>query len=95
MLCYADVAILKSMNILNELFSPSLQPSPAKKQRRCIEIKSEREIAIMRQAGKIVAIVLKEISERSHPPLTPTPFRVPNRTTQVRLTLLSRVYTEA
>ena len=70
MLCYADVAILKSMNILNELFSPSLQPSPAKKQRRCIEIKSEREIAIMRQAGKIVAIVLKEISELVQPGMT-------------------------
>ncbi len=70
MLWYADVAIPKSMNILSDLLSPSLQPSPAKKQRRSIEIKSQREIAIMRQAAKIVATVLKEISERVKPGMT-------------------------
>jgi methionyl aminopeptidase len=58
------------MNILSELLSQSPQPSPAKKQRRAIEIKSQREIAIMRQAGKIVATVLKEISELVQPGMT-------------------------
>jgi len=70
MLRYADVASPKSMNILSELVSQPLQPSPAKKQRRGIEIKSQREIAIMRQAGKIVATVLKEISELVQPGMT-------------------------
>jgi methionyl aminopeptidase len=58
------------MNLLSELLSQSPQPSPAKKQRRGIEIKSQREIAIMRQAGKIVATVLKEISEQVKPGMT-------------------------
>lgn len=58
------------MNILNDLLSQPLQPSPAKKQRRAIEIKSQREIGIMRQAGKIVATVLKEISEMVQPGMT-------------------------
>lgn len=58
------------MNILSDLLSQSPQPSPAKKQRRGIEIKSQREIAIMRQAAKIVAIVLKEISELVLPGMT-------------------------
>jgi methionyl aminopeptidase len=70
MLGYADVASPKSMNILSELLSQSHQPSSAKKQRRGIEIKSQREIAIMRQAGKIVATVLKEISELVQPGMT-------------------------
>jgi methionyl aminopeptidase len=70
MLGYADVASPKSMNILSELLPQSHQPSPAKKQRRGIEIKSQREIAIMRQAGKIVATVLKEISELVQPGMT-------------------------
>ena len=52
------------MNLLSELLSQSPQPSPTNKQRRGIEIKSQREIAIMRQAGQIVATVLKEISEQ-------------------------------
>ncbi|MCA1992865.1 MAG: type I methionyl aminopeptidase, partial [Coleofasciculus sp. S288] len=50
------------MNLLSDLISQSHPPSAAKKQRRGIEIKSKREIAIMRQAGTIVATVLKEIS---------------------------------
>jgi methionyl aminopeptidase len=58
------------MNLLSELLSQSSQPSPAKKQRRGIEIKSQREIAIMRQAAKIVATVLKEISEQVLPGMT-------------------------
>jgi methionyl aminopeptidase len=58
------------MNILNDLLSQPVQSSPAKKQRRAIEIKSQREIGIMRQAGKIVATVLKEISEIAQPGMT-------------------------
>ncbi|MFW6296447.1 MAG: type I methionyl aminopeptidase [Halothece sp.] len=41
-----------------------------KKKRRSIEIKSEREIEIMRQASRIVATVLKEISEKVEPGMT-------------------------
>lgn len=44
-------------------------PRP-KKSRRGIEIKSPQEIAIMRQSGKIVATVLKEISEMVQPGMT-------------------------
>lgn len=51
------------MNIISNLL-----PSP--KKRRGIEIKSPREIEIMRQAAKIVAIVLKEISEMVKPGMT-------------------------
>ncbi|MBW4542546.1 MAG: type I methionyl aminopeptidase [Myxacorys chilensis ATA2-1-KO14] len=51
------------MNILSNLL-------PAPKKRRGIEIKSPREIEIMRQAAKIVAIVLKEISETVKPGMT-------------------------
>ncbi|HEY9729617.1 MAG TPA: type I methionyl aminopeptidase [Chroococcales cyanobacterium] len=58
------------MNLLGELLSQSPQSSPTKKQRRGIEIKSQREIAIMRQAGQIVATVLKELSERVKPGMT-------------------------
>ena len=58
------------MNLLSEFLSQSPQPSPSKKQRRGIEIKSKREIAIMRQAGQIVATVLKEISEQVLPGIT-------------------------
>lgn len=38
--------------------------------RRGVEIKSSREIDIMRQAGRIVATVLKEVSERVEPGMT-------------------------
>jgi methionyl aminopeptidase len=58
------------MNMISDLFSQPLQSAPAKKQRRAIEIKSQREIAIMRQAAKIVATVLKEISEIVKPGMT-------------------------
>lgn len=58
------------MNILTKLFSPAAQPASGSGQRRSIEIKSDREIEIMRQAGHIVATVLKEISERVRPGMT-------------------------
>jgi methionyl aminopeptidase len=51
------------MNILSNLLSQPTQNNRPKRQRRGIEIKSPREIEIMRQSAKIVATVLKEISE--------------------------------
>jgi len=45
------------------MLSQPAQPPRQKKQRRGIEIKSAREIEIMRQSANIVATVLKEISE--------------------------------
>jgi methionyl aminopeptidase len=53
----------------NLLFKPTA-PSTSKKKRRGIEIKSEHEIEIMREAAKIVATVLKEISEMVKPGMT-------------------------
>lgn len=58
------------MNILTNLLSQTPKPTPVKKQRRGIEIKSPREIEIMRQSAKIVATVLKEISELVKPGMT-------------------------
>ncbi len=58
------------MNILSNLLSQPAQSSRAKKQRRGIEIKSPREVEIMRQSAKIVATVLKEISELVQPGMT-------------------------
>ncbi|MBW4622626.1 MAG: type I methionyl aminopeptidase [Cyanosarcina radialis HA8281-LM2] len=58
------------MNILNNLLFPPTQAPQEKKQRRGIEIKSQREIEIMRQAAKIVATVLKEISQMVEPGMT-------------------------
>lgn len=43
---------------------------PMKKSRRGIEIKTEAEIEIMRVSGRIVATVLKEISEMAKPGMT-------------------------
>ncbi|MBW4647646.1 MAG: type I methionyl aminopeptidase [Kastovskya adunca ATA6-11-RM4] len=57
------------MNIFSNLLPQPTQPR-AQKKRRSIEIKSEREIEIMRQAAKIVATVLKETSERVEPGMT-------------------------
>ncbi len=57
------------MNILSNLLSRSAQSVP-KKQRRGIEIKSQREIEVMRQAAAIVATVLKEISAMVEPGMT-------------------------
>ncbi|HBL13921.1 MAG TPA: type I methionyl aminopeptidase [Cyanobacteria bacterium UBA11162] len=58
------------MNILTNLLSRPTQPSRSKKQNRGIELKSEREIEIMRQAAQIVAKVLKEISQMVEPGMT-------------------------
>jgi len=58
------------MNIFSNLLSQTAKPTPAKKQRRGIEIKSPREIEIMRQSAKIVATVLTEISEFVKPGMT-------------------------
>ncbi|WP_445629898.1 type I methionyl aminopeptidase [Nostoc sp. DSM 114167] len=58
------------MNIFSNLLSQATQPAPTKKQRRGIEIKSPREIEIMRQSSTIVATVLKEISELVKPGMT-------------------------
>jgi methionyl aminopeptidase len=58
------------MNIFANLLSQPAQPKPDKRQRRGIEIKSAREIEIMRQSAKIVATVLKEISELVQPGMT-------------------------
>jgi methionyl aminopeptidase len=59
------------MNIFGSLLSqPTTQaPKPAK-QHRGIEIKSAREIEIMRQSARIVATVLKEISQMVQPGMT-------------------------
>lgn len=57
------------MNILTNLLSQAPKPTTPK-QRRGIEIKSPREIDIMRQSAKIVATVLKEISELVKPGMT-------------------------
>lgn len=58
------------MNIFSNLLPKPANPPRPKKQRRGIEIKSEREIEIMREAAKIVATVLKEISEMVQPGMT-------------------------
>jgi methionyl aminopeptidase len=68
------------MNILTNLFSNDSKPKPPQqnsqtkpskqKRSRAIEIKSPQEIEIMRQSGKIVATVLKEISELVTPGMT-------------------------
>jgi methionyl aminopeptidase len=58
------------MNIFSDLLLQSPQPTRQKKERRGIEIKTQREIDIMRQSGKIVATVLKEIAQRVEPGMT-------------------------
>lgn len=58
------------MNLFSNLLFKPAEPPRAKKKRRGVEIKSESEIAIMRQAAKIVATVLKEISEMVEPGMT-------------------------
>lgn len=56
------------MNIFGSLLAPN--KGPTIKQRRGVEIKSKREIEIMRQASRIVATVLKEVSEMAAPGMT-------------------------
>lgn len=70
------------MNILNDLLAVAPKASkkqkkqkneaalPGIQQRRRIEIKSQREIEIMRQSSRIVATVLKEISQMVEPGMT-------------------------
>lgn len=59
------------MNLLSQLLSrPSVPNSPKKRRIRGIEIKTANEIEIMRQASKIVATVLYEISQRVEPGMT-------------------------
>ncbi len=58
------------MNIFSNLLSQPAQSSRPTKKRRGIEIKSPREIEIMRESAKIVATVLKEISELVQPGMT-------------------------
>lgn len=58
------------MNIFTNLLPQTIQSPSSSKQRKGIEIKSEREIEIMRQSAKIVATVLKEISELVEPGMT-------------------------
>lgn len=59
------------MNILADLLTKPSNTAPrAKKQRRGIEIKSNREIEVMRQASAIVATVLKEIMGMVEPGMT-------------------------
>lgn len=62
--------ISASMNIFSNLLPQPAQSQRPKKQRRGIEIKSSREIDIMRQSARIVATVLKEISETVQPGMT-------------------------
>ncbi len=70
LLMYTLNYLVTSMNIFSNLLSQPAQSSPPKKQRRGIEIKSLREVEIMRQSAKIVAMVLKEISELVQPGMT-------------------------
>lgn len=63
------------MNILTNLLSRPNQPRPNQppqihKRSRGIALKTPAEIEIMREASKIVAIVLKEISELVEPGMT-------------------------
>ncbi|MGD1702682.1 type I methionyl aminopeptidase [Dapis sp. BLCC M229] len=61
------------MKIFSNILAAPAKPKPRpvkKQQRRGIEIKSEREIEIMRQSCKIVATVLKEISQIVKPGMT-------------------------
>ncbi len=59
------------MNIFGSLLAQQKPKGPQiQRQRRGIEIKSSREIEIMRQSSKIVGTVLKEISEMVAPGMT-------------------------
>lgn len=58
------------MNFLSNLLSLPTPPPRVTNQGRRVEIKNAEEIAIMRQAARIVATVLKEISEMVEPGMT-------------------------
>jgi methionyl aminopeptidase len=57
------------MNFLSQLLPSRTQPTERRRSRRVrgVELKTETEIATMRQAGKIVATVLKEVAEYAQP----------------------------
>ncbi len=57
-------------NLLSNLLVPPPSSPRLTAQRQRIEIKSAREIEIMRQAGRIAATVLKEIADRVQPGMT-------------------------
>lgn len=57
-------------NLLSNLLVPPPSPPRLSAQRQRVEIKSAREIEIMRQAGRIAATVLKEIADRVEPGMT-------------------------
>ncbi|MDB9314809.1 type I methionyl aminopeptidase [Spirulina sp. CS-785/01] len=66
------------MKFLSHILTPKSQkatPStrglpPLRRSHRGVELKSEQEVETMRQSGKIVATVLKEIAERVQPGMT-------------------------
>jgi len=58
------------MNFLTDLIQKPAPSARVNKKGRGIETKSPQEIDIMRQAGKIVATVLKEISDLVQPGMT-------------------------
>ncbi|MEM9118275.1 MAG: type I methionyl aminopeptidase [Cyanobacteria bacterium P01_D01_bin.6] len=59
------------MNLLSQLLSrPSSQNNPKRRRVKGIELKSNDEIATMRQAARIVATVLYEIAQRVEPGMT-------------------------
>lgn len=57
------------MNLLTQLLNRPALPPPSRR-RRGVELKSPSEIEVMRQAARIVATVLKEISELVQPGMT-------------------------
>ena len=62
------------MNLFADLIASSKASSkvtgPRIQQRRGVEIKSEREVAVMRKASEIVATVLREINQMVQPGMT-------------------------
>jgi len=59
------------MNLLTQLLSRPSSPTRTRRRRgRGIELKTEAEIATMRQASRIVATVLHEIAQRVQPGMT-------------------------
>ncbi|PSO83167.1 MAG: type I methionyl aminopeptidase [Cyanobacteria bacterium QS_4_48_99] len=55
------------MNFLTNLLSPHTKSPRTKRKPRGIQVKSPQEVEIMRRSGKIVATVLKEVSEMVEP----------------------------
>ncbi|MEO0948510.1 MAG: type I methionyl aminopeptidase [Cyanobacteria bacterium J06641_5] len=58
------------MNILTDLFAPRVSGPRVPRKKRNGHIKSAPEIEFMRESGRIVATVLKEIAERAEPGMT-------------------------